>query len=153
VNAQLPECCKTFIGKLNKVTIAQLVIPSMMIFAVLALANCAGISVGDTNSLSQRTRLDLVDWHISGLWVINSPVAWFRVTNYNDVPIKEISLEYQTYTSTGQPLDKGTYTIEGSVAPHTTKNFIEQYIGLVDLNTERLSVQLKEVRPGTGGGH
>jgi LEA14-like dessication related protein len=87
----------------------------------------------------------LVDWHVSGFWVINCPVAWIRVTNYNNVPIKEIELKYFTYNYDGQKLDEGKYTIEGTVGPHSVKNFIEQYVGLVDLHSEKFSVQLESV--------
>lgn len=102
-----------------------------------------------------NTRLELIDWHISGLWVINAPVAWVKVTNYNSVPIHDITMEYQTFDSTGKPLDKGTFTIEGTVAPHTTRNFIEQYLGLVDLYTERLQLRLLSVKelPSGASGH
>lgn len=103
---------------------------------------------------SANTRLELIDWHVSGLWVINSPVAWVKVTNYNNVPIHEITMEYQTFDTNGKPLDKGIYTFEGTVQPHTTRNFIEQYLGLVDLYSERLQLRLlsvKEVEPGASG--
>lgn len=55
---------------------------------------------------SANTRLELIDWHVSGLWVINSPVAWVKVTNYNNVPIHEITMEYQTFDTNGKPLDR-----------------------------------------------
>jgi len=92
------------------------------------------------------TRAQLMDWHISGFWVINCPVAWIRVTNLNQVPIKEITVRYDTYDAAGNPLDHGTYTLDGTVVPGQTKNFIEQYLGLVSLYTERLSVTLVSVK-------
>ncbi len=87
-----------------------------------------------------------MDWHIAGLWVINCPVVWVRVYNYNEVPIKEITFEYSTYTEDGRTLDKGTFTIEGSVGAHNTKNFVELYVGLVDLYSQRLNVKLLSVK-------
>lgn len=110
------------------------------------LSSC-GTSEEDQILLS-NTRLELMDWHICGLWVINSPVCWVKVTNYNQVPIHEITFEYNTYDAHGKHLDRGTFTIEGGVPPMQSKNFIELYIGLVDLYTERLSIKLLSVRPG-----
>lgn len=101
----------------------------------------------EVNEVFTNTRLELADWHISGLWVINSPVAWVKVTNYNQVPIKDVCFEYKTYNHEGKQLDRGTFTIEGEVPPGQTKNFIELYLGLVDLYTERLSIQLMRVHP------
>lgn len=101
----------------------------------------------DHDVLVSNTKLELVDWHVSGLWVINSPVAWIRVTNYNPVPIHDITLEYQTFAADGRPLDKGTFTIEGTVpGDGTTKNFIELYLGLVDLYSEKLTCKLISVK-------
>lgn len=102
----------------------------------------------ESDALMAHTKVELVDWHISGLWIINSPVAWIRVTNYNQVPIHDITLEYSTFAADGHALDKGTYTIEGSVPPGTSKNFIELYLGLVDLYTERLAIKPLSMRHG-----
>ena len=113
---------------------------------VFSLTGCGGPHTA-SNQLTQFTRVDLMDWHVSGLWVINCPVAWVRVTNYNNVPIKEITLQYNTYTADGRPLDQGTFTIEGTVPPLQSKNFIELYLGLVDLYSERLTVKLLSVHP------
>ena len=95
--------------------------------------------------LTKRTYLELVDWHVSGLWIINCPVTWIRVANYNAVPIHDIVFQYNTYDYEGKPLDEGTYTIEDSVAPGTTRNFIELYVGLVNLHSDKLSVKLLSV--------
>lgn len=92
----------------------------------------------------------LMDWHVSGLWVINCPVAWIKVTNYNNVPIHDITLQYNTYDSNGKPLDQGTFTIEGTVYPMESKNFIELYLGLVDLHSDRLSINLLSVKRADG---
>ena len=100
----------------------------------------------EVTELYQNTQLELVDWHISGLWVINSPVAWVKVTNNNTVPV-HVCFEYKTYNHEGKQLDRGTFNIEEPVQPGTTKGFIELYLGLVDLYTERLSVKLMRVRP------
>ena len=96
--------------------------------------------------LTRNTTVELVDWHVSGLWVINAPVAWIRVHNYNNVPIHEITFEYDTFDNTGKHLNQGTFTIEGTVPPGTTKNFIELYLGIVDLYSDRLSVKLLSVK-------
>jgi hypothetical protein len=87
----------------------------------------------------------LVDWHISGLWIINCPVAWVRIKNYNAVPIKNILLQYNTYDEDGRPLDEGTCPIEDVMAPGEVRNFIEIYLGLVDIHSEKLSVKLLSV--------
>ncbi len=97
-------------------------------------------------TLLRHTRLELVDWHISGFGIINCPVAWLRVTNYNRVAIRDIVLKYTTYNYEGHLLNEGTYTLEDPVAPGRMKNFIELYLGLVDLQTEKLSVQIQSVQ-------
>ncbi len=112
----------------------------------LTLSACEGVDP-QAAELTNNTKLELVDWHISGLWVINSPVAWVRVTNYNTVPVHDITFEYRASAADGRLLDHGTYTIEGVIPPGgTTKNFAELYLGLVDLYTERLSLKLLHVR-------
>lgn len=92
-----------------------------------------------------------MDWHVSGLWVINCPVAWIKVKNYNPVPIHDIKLRYETFDTHGRPLDSGEFTIEGTVPAcygtiPGTKDFIELYLGLVDLYSERLTCKLISVR-------
>ena len=96
--------------------------------------------------LSSHTRLELIDWHISGLAIINSPVAWVRVWNDNTVPISDIVLKYTTYDYEGHQLNEGTYELEGKIQPGKMKNFIELYLGLVDINSEQLTVQIQSVR-------
>lgn len=119
---------------------------------VLCASGCSPELIGDA-ALTQNVRLELVDWHISGLWVINCPVCWLRVENYNHVPITDITVSYVTYDFDGKPLDKGKYTIDGTVGPGAVKNFIEQYIGLVSLESDKISIKLDSVRGGEGGGH
>jgi LEA14-like dessication related protein len=111
----------------------------------LMLSGCEVHSPED-QLLTQNTQVLLMDWHVAGLWVINSPVAWVRVYNYNMVPIKEITFQYNTYTDDGKPLNQGTFTIEGQVEPRTSKNFIELYLGLVDLPSQRLNIKLLSVK-------
>jgi hypothetical protein len=109
----------------------------------LVLSGCA-LPAGDPE-LTRNTLLELVDWHITGLWVINCPVAWVRITNNNDVPIKDIVLKYYVYDYEGTLKNEGDFTIEGSVPPHVTKNFIELYLGVTDLHSDRLQVKLYSV--------
>jgi len=90
-----------------------------------------------------------MDWHISGFWVINSPVAWIRVYNYNDVPIKEVTIQYNTFDEANNPLDQGTYTIDETILPSQYRQYtdcIEKYLGLVSLYTERMSIKLISVQ-------
>lgn len=122
-----------------------LTLPLLLIVVCFNLAACEVIDP-EREALTANTRLELVDWHISGLWVINSPVAWIRVTNFNPVPIHDITLEYKSFTAEGKPLETGTFTIEGTVPPGQSKNFIELYLGLVDLYTEKLSIKLLSVK-------
>lgn len=117
-------------------------------FACLLLFGCESIDP-DQATLTQNTQIVLMDWHVAGLWVINCPVAWVRVYNYNPVPIKEITFQYNTYTEDGRPLNQGTFTIEGTVGPQNTKNFIELYLGLVDLPSQRLNIKLLHVKRAT----
>src|SRR5262249_30416000 len=118
---------------------------------ILAMAPLHGCSEGPGDSeLTGRTVVELVDWHVAGLWVINCPVAWVRVANYNQVPIKEVTVQYDTYDYDGRHLDSGRTTLSdsaagSSVAPGQVKNFIEQYLGLIDLHSERLTLKLISV--------
>lgn len=123
-----------------------LAVPALFAFFVasttsVVTTSCTMIPQGDP-ALTANTYLELVDWHISGLWVINCPVAWVRVANRNQVAIKDVTFKYITYDFEGQVLDEGTFTIEGTVPPGSMKNFIELYLGLVKLESEKLSVQL-----------
>lgn len=117
----------------------------ILLFPLLLLGGCGGPELHADAALTRNVRLELVDWHIVGLWVINCPCCWFRVENYNDVPIKNVTFRYKTYGYNGELLTTGTYTMEGEVAPGRAKNFIEQYIGLVDLESDMLSVELVSV--------
>jgi len=118
----------------------MLVVACLMI---CSLAACGG-PAGD-EALTKNTYIELVDWHIAGLWVINSPVAWVRVKNYNNVPIKDVTLQYSTFDSDGSLLDRSDYTMEGTVPPGQVKNFIEQYLGIVKLQSQNLSIKLLSV--------
>lgn len=137
IHERLPNYSPNAVNGLRKLCVALL--------ACVILAGCEFHSPDDV-ALMQNTRVILMDWHIAGLWVINCPVVWVRVYNYNPVPIKEITFEYSTYTDDGRALDKGTFTIEGSVAAHNTKNFVELYVGLVDLYSQRLNIKLLSVK-------
>lgn len=119
--------------------------------ALLAVVFCCTLSACEIHTpedeaISQRTQIVLMDWHVAGFWVINSPVAWVRVYNYNQVPIKDITFQYNTFDEEGHPLNQGTFTIEGTVPPMTSKNFIELYLGLVDLPSQRLSIKILSAR-------
>jgi hypothetical protein len=61
------------------------------------------------------------------------------------VPIKNITFQYDTYDVDGNHLDRGTYVIEETVDPGAVRNFIEQYLGLVSLHSDKLSVKLISV--------
>jgi hypothetical protein len=108
------------------------------------LAGCA-LPAGDPE-LTRNTVLELVDWHITGLWIINCPVAWVRVTNNNSVPIKEVVLKYYVYDENGVMKNEGDFTIPDSIVqPGVRKDFIELYLGVTDLHSERLKVTLYSV--------
>jgi hypothetical protein len=118
------------------------------VFIVFMMAGCGTHAPADPE-LTKNVRLELVDWHISGLMVINSPVVWVRVTNYNPVAIKDITFDYDTYDEEGQPLDHGSFTIQDSVYhtvyPGEVRDFIELYVGLVNVRTEALRIKLVSV--------
>jgi hypothetical protein len=121
---------------------------SMLVLACLmitSLAACGGPEADE--ALTKNTYIELVDWHISGLWVINAPVAWVRVKNYNNVPIKDVTIQYTTYDFDGTQLDQANNTLgEGAeVPPGQVKNFVEQYLGIVNLHSQKLSVKLVSV--------
>ncbi|MBX9770748.1 MAG: hypothetical protein K2X29_05225 [Candidatus Obscuribacterales bacterium] len=138
-----PIKTKYFSGKPGAVRVL-LIAALCLLFATNALSGCS-MAHGKGRNLAKNVYLELVDWHIVGLWVINTPCCWIRVANYNDVPIKNITIRYKTYGYEGQLLTTGTYTLEYEVAPGSVKNFIEQYIGLVDLESDMLSVEVESV--------
>ena len=126
-------------------------IPLLLTACLVAftVSGCHG-SGGDPE-LTRNVYLELVDWHVSGLWVINAPVAWVRVANNNRMPITDIQFEYNTFDENGVMLNHGTYAIHTSdgdsavVGPRQTKNFCELYLGTVDLRSQKLSVKLISV--------
>jgi hypothetical protein len=135
-----------------------LIVGSFLSSSLVLLASCLTFTVTVTGctpelgdaTLTQNTRIELVDWHISGLWVINCPVCWIRVANYNNVPIKDITIKYQTFDFDSKPLDQGSYTIDGEVGPGQVKNFIEQYVGIVQVESDKLKIELSTVHLGEG---
>lgn len=134
---------------MNKAVIIAILTAAVVVCSA-ALSSCsyiAGYFPGADPVLTANTELTLEDWHISGLMVINSPVAWVRVYNHNDVPIKDIHFQYDTYDMHGNHLDRGTYTLEETVEPHTQKSFVELYLGLVSVYSEHLSLKLLSVKP------
>ncbi|HEY9685123.1 MAG TPA: hypothetical protein V6C86_26340 [Oculatellaceae cyanobacterium] len=139
------ELCKSLSKSIawRNSRITEIALIAIIIFTTIGLSGCAE-EPGDAE-LTSHTQLELVDWHVSGLWVINCPVAWVRVANYNSVPIKNITFQYDTYDIDGKHLDRGTYTVEESVEPGSVRNFIELYVGLVNLHSDKLSVKLLSV--------
>lgn len=125
----------------------MLISVGVFISTLLCLGGCGAPEGGD-EALTKNTYLELVDWHISGFWIINSPVVWVRVANYNQEPISDVTFQYNTYGYEGQPLDQATYTLEGTVPGGTVKNFIEQYVGLVHLHSDKLMIKLISVKHG-----
>ena len=124
-------------------TVSIACVLALSLFSPIGLTGCS-TDPGD-QELTSRTHFELVDWHVSGLWVINCPVAWIRVANYNPVPIKNITFQYDTYDVDGVHLDRGTYTVEETVDPGAVRNFIELYLGLVNLHSDKLSVKIVSV--------
>ncbi|HEY9777670.1 MAG TPA: hypothetical protein V6C81_28155 [Planktothrix sp.] len=122
---------------------------SLLLAAVIVSCVTAGCGPPPVDAnLTKNVYLELVDWHVAGLWVINSPVAWIRVANYNQVAVKDITFQYNTYDEDNTPLDEGTFTIidtEGKSAVlrgGQMHNYIEQYLGVVNLRSQKLRVKL-----------
>lgn len=105
---------------------------------------CSMESAGNRD-LAKNVHVELVDWHISGLLIFNTPICWIRVVNYNNVPVKDVRVRYKTFGYNGQLLSEGKYTMEGAVGPRSVKNFVEQTVGLVDLESDMLSIELDAV--------
>ncbi len=116
----------------------------VVVIAAQALVTCTDGGHGDS-AMAKNVYIELVDWHIVGLWVINCPCCWIRVVNYNNVPVKNVHIRYKTFGYSGELLSQGTYTIDGTVPAGGTKNFIEQYVGNVDLESDMLTVELESV--------
>ncbi len=122
-----------------------------MLVGGMLLSSCGG-EMGTDPELTKNCYMELVDWHVSGLWVINCPVAWIRVFNQNHVAVKNPKVAYWTYDFDGKLLSQGTYVMEGDIGPGEVRNFIEQYLGLVDLHSDKLAVRFIGVEAGGGGG-
>jgi hypothetical protein len=131
----------------------RLILPLLALVLILpfTICSCTPELLLDPEA-TKNVRLELVDWHVSGLWVINSPVCWFRVLNYNNKPVTDVTISYETFDFEGKILDRGTFTLldsgEPAVIPaNGLKNCAEQYIGIVSLESDKLSCKLKGVRP------
>jgi len=129
-----------------------LVIVAVLLIGYIGLKMFLGSFKGPGDpELTKNVHLELVDWHIVGLWVINSPCCWVRVANYNNVPVRNVKIRYKTFGYRGEQLTEGTYYLSGATPADATvkagsmKNFIEQYIGLVDLESDMLSIELVSV--------
>lgn len=110
------------------------------------LTACSNVDTKpSTDRYTRNVEIRLEDWHIIGLWVLNCPSAWIRVVNKNNVPIKNITIRYKTYGYKREVLDTGICTIEQRVEAGCTKNFTEQALGLVNLESDMLSVELIKV--------
>ncbi|MBX9692828.1 MAG: hypothetical protein K2Z81_10620 [Cyanobacteria bacterium] len=116
----------------------------ILICSTLACTSCTERKLGSVE-LAKNVYIELIDWHISGLWIFNCPVVWVRVANYNNVPVKEVCIRFRTFGFDGKVLSEGTYTMEGTVGPASVKNFMEQTVGVVDLESDMLSVELVSV--------
>ncbi len=123
---------------------AAVVLVAIGLFVSSFTSGCTALSVGNRD-LAKNVYVELVDWHISGLWIFNTPICWIRVCNYNSVPIKDVRIKYKTFGYNGQVLSEGTYTMEGEVGPRSVKNFAEQTVGVVDLESDMLSIELDAV--------
>ncbi len=118
----------------------------MFLVSSLMLSGCTERKLASFE-LSKNVHVELIDWHIAGLWIINCPVCWVRVSNYNNVPVKEVCIRFRTFGYDGKVLSEGTYTMEGTVGPVSVKNFMEQTVGVVDIESDMLSVDLVSVEP------
>jgi hypothetical protein len=103
----------------------------------------------EVNGLLRNTYCELVDWHsTSAFGLVSCPIAWFRVGNYNPIPIKNIKVRYQTYDREAHLVSEGDYVIDESVPPGTARNFTEQYLGLVSTHSDKLAIKLVSVEAG-----
>ncbi len=134
----------------RKATIVALALLVTLFLSIKELSGCIGHGPGDPE-LTKNIHLELVDWHIVGLWVMNCPCGWVRVANYNKVPVKNVRVRFKTFGYNGEQLNESTYILSGATPADGTvkaggvKNFIEQYMGLVDLESDMLSVELVSV--------
>ena len=118
---------------------------------IAAMVTCAAVSTScsthtvGSKELARNVYVELVDWHVSGLWIFNTPICWIRVANYNNVPVKDVRVRFKTFGYNGEELSKGTYTMEGTVGPRSVKNFVEQTVGICDIESDMLSIELDAV--------
>ncbi len=122
----------------------------LRIFLCLLIIGCTSGCIDNNvassqDKLTKNVTVQLVDWHIIGLWVVNCPSAWVCVNNYNNVGIKNITIRYKTYGYQRQVLDTGLCTIEQKVPAGGMKNFTEQALGLVNIESDMLSIELVKV--------
>jgi hypothetical protein len=118
----------------------------LIVASGLTFFGCSSNEEPPDQLLSSNVRCELVDWHPAGAFgLIRCPIAWIRITNYNNVPIKHVKIQFATYDIGGELLNKDVYEIEGEVAPGSVQNFTEQYLGLVNTHSEKLGVTLASV--------
>ncbi len=130
----------------------RVILITLSIYFVFKLVmGCHGPMGPGDPELTKNVHIELVDWHIVGLWVMNCPCGWVRVANYNHEPVKNVRIRYKTFGYKGELLNEGIYTLSGAtpadavVKAGSVKNFIEQYMGLVDLESDMLSIELVSV--------
>jgi hypothetical protein len=129
---------------------------SPLLTTLISVAACTILCYGCASTeepdeaLSSNVRCELVDWHPANAFgIIRCPIAWIRVTNYNNVPIKHVKVQYLTYDVQGNLLNQDVYELEGgTVEPSQVKNYFEQYLGLVNTHSERLGIKLESVDRG-----
>lgn len=143
-------CCPVDSHNIAEPGLYSLSVLVVKVLLSLVLVGCL-TACTDVHTLPSKDRytknveIKLEDWHIIGLWVLNCPSAWIRVVNKNSVPIKNITIRYKTYGYKKEVLDTGICTIEQRVEAGCTKNFTEQALGLVNLESDMLSIELIKV--------
>jgi len=120
----------------------------LLLIAALGMVffGCASSEEEPDQLLTRNVRCELVDWHPANAFgVVRCPIAWIRIINYNNVPIKHVKVQFVTYDIQGELLNRDTYELEGEVPPGSAQNFTEQYLGLVNTHSEKLGVTLASV--------
>jgi hypothetical protein len=129
------------------ITVVAAAIIALLMLAFLWFNSTLKKSSNEVNlSLKRNTYAELVDWHTSGPLLFRCPVVWLRVRNYNSVPIKELVFHYTLFDQDDKPVDQGNHTITEEIAPGEVKNFFEEYLWFTDFNSNKLGINLTNVK-------
>lgn len=82
-------------------------------------------------------------WRLDGFG--NVMIATFRISNDNDIAVKDIEILCRTSGRSGTELSSASHTIYDIIAPHKTRTFTDINMGFVDSQSARAGCDVVSV--------